>query len=117
MKAYSRGRLLWNRIAIADNPFTRLKGLMGRRALPEGEGLLITPCNQVHTFHMRFDLDILFLTKEMRVAQIVTLCPGKVGPRIREAACILEVAAGSAKRLNVVPGDTITIEFYGKKEV
>lgn len=110
MIVYSRGRLLWNRIAKADNPYTRLKGLMGRRELLEGEGLLITPCNQVHTFHMQFDLDILFITKDMRIQSIITLCPGKVGPKIKEAACILEVAAGSAEHLKVVPGDYITIE-------
>ena len=117
MKIYTQGRLLWDRIAKADKPFARLKGLLGRRKLLEGEGLLITPCSQVHTFHMHFDLDILFITKDMRVADIVTLCPGKVGPRVKEAACILEVPAGSAAQLKVVPGDYITIESMEKKEV
>lgn len=109
-KVYYNGRLLCDRVARADSPFARFKGLMGRRELLKGEGLLLHPCNQVHTFRMRFALDVLFLTREMRVARIETLAPGKVGPRVKEAAFVLEVAAGSAARWEVAQGDYLTIK-------
>ncbi|MHB1315734.1 MAG: DUF192 domain-containing protein [Christensenellales bacterium] len=110
VKIYSRDKLLWDNIEVADNFFSRLKGLLGKRGLTEGEGLLITNCSQVHTVHMRFPLDLLYITKKMRVARIITLNPGKVGPKVKEAAYVLEVAAKSAEENNVSAGDYITIK-------
>lgn len=105
MKAYSEEKLLWDNIRLANNPFSRLKGLMGKKELREGEGLLLTPCNQVHTYHMRFALDILFLSAKQEVLHVVTLSPGVVGPKVAGAASVLEVAAGSAR--DVVVGSRI----------
>ncbi|MFZ5974776.1 MAG: DUF192 domain-containing protein [Bacillota bacterium] len=109
-KVYFRNILLCDKAARAANPFRRFKGLMGRRELLEGEGLLIIPCNQVHTFRMRFPLDVLYLTRDMRIARIVTLEPGRVGPRVKEAASVLEVAAGSAAQWKIAEGDYLTME-------
>ena len=114
-KVYHKGRLLWDKIEVAATPIKRFKGLMGRRKLSEGEGMLIKPCNQVHTFHMRFSLDILYITKEMRVAAIQTLSPGKVGARVKQAALVLEVSANSAKQFNIMPGDPLTFELEKNK--
>src|SRR5579875_1051299 len=62
-----RHSLLGNRIAVADTSLTRFVGLMGRRSLARGHGLLIQPSNGVHTFWMRFSIDVLLLDREHRV--------------------------------------------------
>lgn len=109
-KVYCREKLIWDKINMASNVFSRFLGLMGKRELLLGEGLIIKPCNQVHTFNMRFSLDILFVNKEMQVVSIVTLTPGKIGPFIKDAHFVLEVAAGSADKFGIFKGDYLIIE-------
>lgn len=60
---YRAGACLIPTVWRADNPFTRLRGLLGRRPLVGGasEALLLVPCNSVHTFYMGYPLDIVFL--------------------------------------------------------
>jgi len=108
-KVYCEGRLLWGRVDVAANPWRRLLGLMGRRGLAPGQGLLIRPCRQVHTCHMKFPLDVIFLNKGLTVLAVHTLEPGRVSPRVRDAACVLEVAAGDARALGLKPGDRLTL--------
>ena len=105
----SRDRVLWDKVERADHFLSRLKGLLGKRQLSPGEGLLITPCNQVHTFFMRFPIDVVSITKDFRIACVETLSPGKIGKRIKNAAYILEVAAGSAGQFMLASGDAIAI--------
>jgi uncharacterized membrane protein (UPF0127 family) len=109
-KIYCRDRLLWDRVSEAAHPFARFLGLMGRRSLSSGEGLMIVPCAQVHMFHMKFPLDVLFLSMQMQVLRIVTLSPGRISPWVKDAVCVLEVKAGTAQQWGVLPGDTLMIE-------
>ena len=104
---YHCGRLLWHRVERASGFFSRLKGLMGRRRLTPGEGLILSPCNQVHTFCMRWPIDVLYLTKDLRVLRVETLSPGRIGPRVKGARLVLEVEAGSAGDIGA--GDRLTI--------
>ena len=55
------------RCAVADRPFPRLRGLMGRRGLAPGEGLLLRPTPSIHTWFMRFPIDAVFLDADLRV--------------------------------------------------
>lgn len=56
---------------VASKFFQRAKGLIGRRSLPCGEGLLIERCNAIHTFFMKFPIDAVFLDRHGRVVRIV----------------------------------------------
>ena len=109
-KVYCKGKLIWDKVNMANNIFSRFRGLMGKHELLTGEGLIVTPCNQVHTFFMRLPLDVLFITKEMQVVRIVTLNQGKIGPFVKEAHFVLEVAAGSSDNFKIFKGDYLTIE-------
>jgi uncharacterized membrane protein (UPF0127 family) len=78
------------------SPWERMAGLLGRRALPAGQGLLIVPCGAVHTVGMRFPLDLVFLDAAGRVLRSVPgVPPGRFGVwgggRARQT---LEVQAG-----------------------
>ena len=89
---------------IADKPWSRMRGLLGRSSLPVGEGLLIKPCGSVHMFFMRFAIDVVFLDRELSVVGVVPeLRPWRMAGR-RGAKVTLELAAGEAARRGIAPG-------------
>jgi uncharacterized protein len=99
---------LVSKARVATSMWSRFWGLLGRRSLPNDEGLLIVPCNSVHTFFMRFPIDVLFLDKDDRVLKIATeLRPFRVAVG-RGARRVLEIAAGRAASAGVRVGDKVT---------
>jgi uncharacterized membrane protein (UPF0127 family) len=92
---------------VAESFAARLRGLLGRRALPTGEGMLIRRESSVHTFFMRFAIDAVFLDADERVLRI----DANVGPwrlkACRGARSVLELAAGASAVLSV--GDRIEL--------
>ncbi len=100
-----------DRVRIADGFFARLWGLQGKKELNEGEGLLIRPCRQIHTFNMRFSLDVLFLSEEGIVVHIVPfLGENAISEYIRAAYQVVELRSGTLCGKNVSVGEKITIE-------
>lgn len=90
-------QIVVTRLKIADGFWSRLVGLQFRRKLPSGAGLLLVPCNSVHTCFVRFPVDVVFLDRGGRVLAIrQNLRPWRLtfGPRGSHA--VLEVDVGSA---------------------
>jgi uncharacterized membrane protein (UPF0127 family) len=103
----STGEVVCERCMLAANPWTRLKGLLGRRELPVGEGLLIRPTWSVHMFFMRFPIDAVFLDGENVVLRIADrLRPWRTASR-RGAKAVLELPAGEADRRQLAVGDRL----------
>jgi uncharacterized membrane protein (UPF0127 family) len=103
----------------AGSFWARLVGLMGRRGLEEGEGLLLTPCSSVQTLFMRFPIDVIFLDREARVVKVASaLGPFRLALGGRGARDALEVAAGTAVRSGTAVGDRLAVEedYQGGKE-
>lgn len=102
------------RVEVAETFWTLLLGLMFRRELPEGTGMLLRfrrdRRHALHTLNVRFPLDVLFLRADGEVAEIRTAEPGGWGFRpampVRYA---LEVGAGFCARQGVRPGDRCTL--------
>ena len=91
----TKNTVIAREIIAADNFKSRLAGLLGKSGLGEEEGLLITPCAQVHTFFMRFPIDALFLDRGFRVLRAVeNMKPWKVSPWVMGAHFVLELKAG-----------------------
>jgi len=65
------GKVLADKIIIADSLGARTKGLLGKMRMEDGQGLLIKPCSSIHMFFMKFPIDVLFLAKDGRVIKIV----------------------------------------------
>lgn len=90
------GRVWVARVTPATRLFDRMRGLLGRRSLPPGEGLLIVSCGSIHTVGMRFAIDALFLDRLWRVCRVCrNLRPGL--PMVWggwRAVYALEVSAG-----------------------
>lgn len=92
-------------VELADTFVKRFCGLMLRRHLPEGRGLLLAPCDGVHMLFMRFAIDVVYLDKDLRVKKIVR----KLRPWLGLSVCFgawgaLELPSGAAERLELVVG-------------
>jgi uncharacterized membrane protein (UPF0127 family) len=107
------GGLVCERCVVADRPHTRLRGLLGRRELPSEEGLLIRPAPSIHTWFMRFPIDVVFMDADLLVLDVVpALKPWRMAAR-RGARVVLELASGEAARRSVRPGDRLELMREG----
>lgn len=107
-----KGIVLAAAVQRADTFLKRLKGWMFRGEPREDEGLLLEPCNSIHTCFMRFSIDVLFLSDDNRVlARYDRLTRNRMIPRVSGAVRVLELAAGRLSSLSEVVniGDTIKI--------
>lgn len=106
----SKENKLLDDVKIADSFSTRLKGLLGKSGLEPGEGLVIKPCNSIHTFGMKFPIDVAFVDKNDVVVHIMHSVPkGKTSPIIKGAKYVIEARAGDFKARNLEVGDRIEI--------
>lgn len=95
-------------VELANTATLRLRGLLGRKALTMQQGLLILPCNSVHTFGMKFPIDVVYLNKKNQVIKIVdALKPTRMSGCLR-ASKVLELASGSAQINSIKKGDTLS---------
>jgi uncharacterized membrane protein (UPF0127 family) len=108
---------LTNRTELADNVskadtfFKRLKGLMFTKSLPAGHGLLIQPCQSIHTFFMNYSIDVLYLSKDFEIVGLdETLKPAKVGKYQKRAYSVLELPAGTILKTETKIGNYLTIK-------
>lgn len=94
---------------LADRSLPRMRGLIGRRRLPAGAGLLLRPAPSIHTAFMRFPIDALFLDRELRVLEVVErLRPWRVASKYG-ARAVLELPAGESVRRGVRAGDRLEV--------
>ncbi|WP_432094219.1 DUF192 domain-containing protein [Streptomyces sp. bgisy100] len=94
-------------VEIATSYRARTRGLLGRDGI-EG-ALLLTPASGVHTFRMRFPIDVAYLDRRLRVIAVRTMKPGRLGlPRLR-ARHVLETEAGAMARWGLRPGTEVEI--------
>lgn len=103
----TRDNIALMRVGVADSYFLRLRGLIGRDIDTLG-GLLIKPCNQIHTFHMDYPIDVVYLSREGDVLQLDPAVPkGKMCRPVKGAKSVLELPAGRGEILGLAPGDCL----------
>lgn len=91
----------------ADTFFRRLRGLLGKKDLNVEEGLWIVPCTSVHTFFMRFSIDVVFVDDEGRIVKLVEhLAAGRLA-FARRAVSVVEFAAGGTSRMGLATGQRL----------
>jgi hypothetical protein len=103
----TRGTVLATRLELASSAPQRSKGLLGRDGLDSGEGLWIVPCESVHTFFMRFPIDLVYLDRENKIRKL----RGAVGAW-RMSAClsahsVIELPAGTIRVAHTQRGDLL----------
>ena len=106
----TRGQPLITRGELAQSFWARLRGLMGRRALGEGEGLILVGEKSIHTFFMRFPIDVVYADRAWRVVRLdPAMPPNRIGPIVRQAAYILELPVGVIQATGTAVGDQLSL--------
>ncbi|SHJ56144.1 DUF192 domain-containing protein [Parasporobacterium paucivorans] len=92
---------LFNALGEMDGSFLpRFRGLMGRIRLEKESGLLLSPCNSIHMFGMKFSIEAVFVDKEDRICHIIhSTGKRKISPLIRSCAYVIEAPAGTMKEI------------------
>jgi uncharacterized protein len=106
----TRQKEIAGRVQLAGEGRNRRKGLLGRERLDRGEGLWIVPCEAVHTFCMRFPIDLIYLDRKHRVTKVRSnVGPWRLSVSLR-AHSVIELPAGSVNETGTMPGDILAIE-------
>jgi uncharacterized membrane protein (UPF0127 family) len=102
-----RGSVLATHVEPAFDSKTRRRGLLGRDSVPEDYALIIAPCGSVHTFFMRFPLDLLFVSRNGTVLKTCrSVKPWRMAGALR-AFAVIEAAPGFIDRTDIVPGEVV----------
>ena len=103
----TKGTTLATRADSADTSRKRRVGLLKHESLPPGEGLWIAPCEAIHTFGMKFPIDVLFLNREKKVLKVRQNMPkSRISVSIW-AHSVLELPAGAIAATSTEPGDQL----------
>ena len=101
------GAIVADHLLTAFDSASRRQGLLGRDSLPGGHALIIAPSNAVHTFFMRFPIDIVFVRRDGRVIKVRSaVVPRRLAAAIRGFA-VVELPAGTLARSGTEPGDML----------
>ena len=106
------------RADIADTSAKRRTGLLRHSGLEPGEGLWIVPCEAVHTFGMKFEIDVLFLSRKRKdtgLVKVVKIRPSMPKRRMSMslfAHSVLELPAGMAEKTGTQKGDELELERH-----
>jgi uncharacterized protein len=103
----TRGTVLATSLETADTGAKRNKGLLGRKGLEPGGGLWIVPCESVHTFFMKFPIDLVYLDRKNRVRKVRHSVPAWRLSMCLSAHSILELPAGTIRASQTQAGDTL----------
>jgi uncharacterized membrane protein (UPF0127 family) len=98
--------------SLADTSPARQRGLLKHTGLAEGEGLWIVPCEGVHSFFMKFAIDVVFINKK-RV--VVKVRPNMVKSRLAlsfRAHSTIELPVGMIEKSRTAAGDQLELEKY-----
>lgn len=113
MRNQTRDTVLGASVDIADTSSKRREGLLKHERLEPGTGLWITPCESVHTFFMKFPIDLVYLDKLRKVRKVRHAVPPWRLSMCLSAHSILELPAGTAEQTGTVKGDVLTMEKLG----
>lgn len=106
----SLGNYLAENVILADTFLTRMRGLIGRAALTSTEGLLITRCQSIHMFFMRFPIDAVFVDRSHCIVGLVSqIKPFSFSPIFFRAQYVVEIASGRIKETGLAIGHRLEL--------
>ncbi len=102
------GKIIASKVRIAETFKSRSIGLLDRSSIAEEEGLLIKPCNSIHTFFMKFPIDAIFLNKDNIVVKVVHGIPAwRLSGAMLRGFMVLELKSGTATKYGIVAGNKL----------
>lgn len=107
----TKNTILAEEVIIANSLFKRTKGLLGRKEFKTGQAIILKPCNSIHTFFMRFPIDVLFVSKDNRVIKAISrLKPFQLTYIYWNATFAIELPAGIIQSTSTHQDDLLIIE-------
>jgi hypothetical protein len=106
------GAVIADSVHGAFDSATRRHGLLGRTGMPAGEALIIAPTNAIHTFFMKFDIDVAFFARDGRVLKVRAAMPPWRMTAAFRAFGVLETPAGVFAAQETAAGDTLRLETF-----
>ena len=113
MRNRTRATLLADAVEVADTSAKRKTGLLKHEGLARGEGLWIIPCESVHTFFMKFPIDLVYLDRQHKVRKVRSAVPAWRLSACLSAHSVLELPAGAVRESGTSVGDLLKIEKLG----
>lgn len=102
--------LVAENLIFARSLFARMKGLLGRKGLANSEAMWINPCNNIHTFFMKFSIDAVFVDRQLRVKKVKhDLKPGHIVWPVWGAHSVFEMSSGRARLSKIEEGDILNV--------
>jgi len=93
---------------VANTPFKRIKGLLGKKWLDKGQALILDPCNSIHTLFMRFPIDVLFVDKNKCIVKAISsIKPFCLTPIYFQSKFTIELPVGTIEASHTTAGDEI----------
>ena len=96
-------------VELAIDSASRRRGLLGRDSFARGSALIIAPCNSIHTFFMRFDIDVVFVARDGRVLKTYDAMPRRRIGLSAGAFAAIELPAGTLARTAAKRGDVLAL--------
>ncbi len=107
----TRGVVIAHQAKLATSLGQRMKGLLGQASLSDNEALILKPCSSIHTFFMRFAIDVLFIDKNLQIIRLVqNMPPNRTSPIVWASRMAIELPAGKISQTNTQLGNTIAIK-------
>jgi uncharacterized membrane protein (UPF0127 family) len=113
VRNHTRDTVLAQAADLADTSAKRRTGLLKHERLNPGEGLWIVPCESVHTFFMKFPIDLVYLDKRKKVRKVRNAVPPWRLSACLVAHSVLELPAGTLEQTGTKVGDELTVEKLG----
>jgi uncharacterized membrane protein (UPF0127 family) len=104
------GALVAARLLPALDSDTRRTGLLKHSGLEADEAMVIAPTNAIHTFFMKFAIDVAFVRRDGQIVKIRAAMPAWRMSAAWGGYAVIEMAAGSFARVSTVAGDVLRIE-------
>lgn len=101
------GKILAENLEIADTSAKRMKGLLGREGLTEGEGLHIIPCNSIHSFFMKFRFDAVFINKKNVICALAENVPPRKIKFCFSSHSVIELPEGIISKTSTEIGNKL----------
>lgn len=106
----TKNKILAQEAIFAHTPWQRIKGLLGKSEFKVGQALILKPCNSIHTFFMRFPIDVLFVDQDNKVIKALTqIKPFRFSGIYFSAVLVIELPAGIIQATATAASDTLAL--------
>ena len=106
---HTQNTIIASDAGFANTFLTRLKGLLGTKKLDNGKGLVIRPCNSIHTFGMKYAIDVLFLDKHDSIVKTIKEMPAGKFSLCSSSCYVIELPPGTIEATGTVVGDMVSL--------